>query len=247
MTFDIPVGGRLNQDEFARDGYAVVRQCISHDRIDDLLASYLAVVAELSAQHFDDAAGNDLVRYFDAHPDVESAVYNAVRERPWLTEFSSHAEITAPVREVIGADIELLGKIPFRIDMPRSVDELAWWHQDYFYVRGNTNIVTAWVPMQDTRFLQGALTIMPGSHLLGAVPHDLKVGKREVPANIFDREIRMLELDKGDLLLFDSLLLHSGNLNMSDSIRYSIQARYTPAGDAVDPGMGGAIELEHNR
>jgi ectoine hydroxylase-related dioxygenase (phytanoyl-CoA dioxygenase family) len=97
--------------------------------------------------------------------------------------------------------------------------------------------------MQETRFLQGALTVMPGSHLLGAVPHDLKLGKRDVPSAVFDREIRMVELERGDLLLFDSLLLHSGNLNMSDSMRYSIQARYTPAGQAVDPGMGGAVPV----
>jgi ectoine hydroxylase-related dioxygenase (phytanoyl-CoA dioxygenase family) len=50
-------------------------------------------------------------------------------------------------------------------------------------------------------------------------------------------------MEKGDLLLFDSLLLHSGNLNMSEGIRYSIQARYTPAGGPVDPGMGGSVPV----
>jgi len=243
MTAETTITDMPAPDRFEQQGYAVFRQAISHARIDDLLSRYLSLVAEISGLRFDDAGGADLVRYFEAHPEVESGVYTAIRERPWLAEFSLHPEIAAPVRELIGADIELLGKIPFRIDTPRSVEELAWWHQDYFYVRGNTRIVTAWVPMQDTRFLQGALTVMPGSHLLGALPHDLKVGKRDVPGGVFDREIRMVELGKGDLLLFDSLLLHSGNLNMSDSIRYSIQARYTPAGDAVDPGMGGSVPV----
>jgi ectoine hydroxylase-related dioxygenase (phytanoyl-CoA dioxygenase family) len=232
------------REEYERLGYVVFPQAIPRQLIDDLLSNYLSLVEEVSGQAFADAGGADLARYLEEHPEVTSEVYTSIRERPWLEELSLDPSVVEPVRAVIGEEVELLGKIPFRIDVPRSVQELAWWHQDYFYVRGNTSIVTAWVPMQDTRFLQGALTVMPGSHLLGAVSHDLEVGKRHVPSTVFDREIRMVELEKGDLLLFDSLLLHSGNLNMSDSVRYSVQARYTPAGGAVDPDMGGAVRAE---
>jgi len=228
---------------FNERGYALFPNVLSHERIDELLSNFMSLVREQSGRDFDDPHGPELVEYFEAHPEVESRVYDAMRGPDWLHEFSLHTEIVEPVRAILGTEVELLGKIPFRIDLPRSVQELAFWHQDYFYVRGNTSIVTAWVPMQSTRFLQGALTVMPGSHLLGAVPHELKIGKRDVPIGVYDREIRMVEMDKGDLLLFDSLLLHSGNLNMSESVRYSIQARYTPAGGPVDPGMGGSLPV----
>lgn len=241
MTTEVKAAGVA--ESFAERGYALFPGVLAHERIDDLLANVMSLVREHSGRDFSDPHGSDLVEYFEAHPEVESRVYDAVREPAWLEQFSLHPEIVQPVRSVLGADVELLGKIPFRIDLPRSVQELAFWHQDYFYVRGNTSIVTAWVPMQATRFIHGALSVMPGSHLLGAVPHDLKIGKRDVPATVFDREIRMVEMEKGDLLLFDSLLLHSGNLNMSDCIRYSLQARYTPAGGPVDPGMGGSVPI----
>jgi ectoine hydroxylase-related dioxygenase (phytanoyl-CoA dioxygenase family) len=48
---------------------------------------------------------------------------------------------------------------------------------------------------------------------------------------------------KGDLLLFNALLLHSGNLNLSAGIRYSVQSRYTALGAATDEDMGGVIPL----
>jgi len=241
VTTEVKVTGAA--EGFAERGYALFPDVLSHERIDDLLSNYMSLVRAHSGREFSDPHSPDLVEYFEAHPDVESRVYDAIREPDWLEQFSLHPEIVEPVRSILGAEVELLGKIPFRIDLPRSVQELAFWHQDHFYVRGNTSIVTAWVPMQSTRFLHGALSVMPGSHLLGAVPHELKIGKRDVPATVFDREIRMVEMEKGDLLLFDSLLLHSGNLNMSEGIRYSIQARYTPAGGAVDPGMGGSVPV----
>jgi ectoine hydroxylase-related dioxygenase (phytanoyl-CoA dioxygenase family) len=84
---------------------------------------------------------------------------------------------------------------------------------------------------------------MPGSHRLGPLAHDLAVGKKRVPGTIFGNPIRMIEMRKGDLLLFNALLLHSGNLNLSAGIRYSVQARYTPLGAAADEGMGGVIRL----
>ena len=37
---------------------------------------------------------------------------------------------------------------------------------------------------------------------------------------------------------------HCGNLNMSNTIRYSIQSRYTQLGAGTDEGMGGVIALE---
>ena len=43
---------------------------------------------------------------------------------------------------------------------------------------------------------------------------------------------------EGDLLLFDSLLLHSGNLNLAQSIRYSVQPRFTRLDVAIDEAIG---------
>ena len=60
-------------------------------------------------------------------------------------------------------------KIPLRFDLPGVSRELAIWHQDYWYVKGNVDVVTAWVPMQDTPYELGCVMVMPGSHKLG--PH----------------------------------------------------------------------------
>jgi ectoine hydroxylase-related dioxygenase (phytanoyl-CoA dioxygenase family) len=159
-------------------------------------------------------------------------------------EFSLQSGVTAHAKKLIGGDTGLFSKIPFRIDVPVETKELAVWHQDYWYVKGNTDVVTAWIPLQDTTYVNGCLSVMPGSHKLGPVPHDTHVlGKKQIPAKHLGGEIRLAEMKKGDVLFFHSCLLHTGNINLSDSVRYSVQARYTPLGKAVDPSMGDVIPV----
>jgi ectoine hydroxylase-related dioxygenase (phytanoyl-CoA dioxygenase family) len=35
-------------------------------------------------------------------------------------------------------------------------------------------------------------------------------------------------MSRGDVLFFHSLLLHSGQVNFTDRVRYSVQARFEP-------------------
>ena len=64
-----------------------------------------------------------------------------------------------------------------------------------------------------------------------------------MPSTIFDREVRLVEMRKGDVLYFNALLFHSGNLNVSPSIRYSLQPRFTPEGAPTNPAMGDLIGI----
>jgi ectoine hydroxylase-related dioxygenase (phytanoyl-CoA dioxygenase family) len=98
--------------------------------------------------------------------------------------------------------------------------------------------------MQDTEYIHGCLSVMPKSHTLGPISHGQKViEKRDLPSAIYDREVRYVEMKKGDLLLFHSCLLHSSSLNLSTVTRYSIQARYSPSHLPTDTGMGSIILL----
>jgi ectoine hydroxylase-related dioxygenase (phytanoyl-CoA dioxygenase family) len=228
---------------FESQGYVHLRNAITLETIDKLLGDYITLVNRVTGRNFCDAHNPDLATFFEQNPTVETAVYDAIRHEPWVLEFAQQDEIVNPVREILGHNLGMFKKAPFRIDMPMWTKDLALWHQDHFYVRGNTDIITAWIPMQDVNYVNGCLSIMPGSHLLGPVPHDVQIGKKFVPSSIFGNEIRMVAMTKGDVLIFSSLLLHNGNMNYSPSIRYSMQPRFTPLGQPTDPAMGGVIPL----
>lgn len=223
---------------YTQDGFLLCKGAVPVDAITELMEGYRWLVQEVTGRRFDDLHHGDIVEYFNHRHDHESQVYTRIRQYGWLMEFARHPAILRQIRPLLTVPFGVFQKIPFRIDLPFWTQELAYWHQDYTYVKGNIDTITAWIPMQDTRWQLGCLMVMPGSHREGVLEHDLQIGKKFVPSKIFARDVRYIEMDRGDVLLFSSLLLHSSGLNVSNHIRYSLQARYTPLHLPTDPGMG---------
>lgn len=167
------------------------------------------------------------VRYSCDHPDDVTRIYDAVANIEEAVALGSRDPVKAIVRQVLGPDAKLYGKIPFRIDIPGETKELAVWHQDDFYVKGAPNELVVWIPLQDTPVHLGALGVIKGSHKAGKIPHDVKWGKKMMPQNCFSNPVTLAEMEKGDLLIFNSYTLHTSNMNLSDKIRYSLQLRFT--------------------
>jgi ectoine hydroxylase-related dioxygenase (phytanoyl-CoA dioxygenase family) len=237
----------IDINNYASLGFAVVRNAVASDAIDNLLFNFIRLLEKVSGRNFNHAHSPEVAEFLNDHKNIQSQIYDDIRKPTWLQEFSCAPEIIRPVTEILGPTIGLFRKIPFRIDAPHETAQLAVWHQDYHYVRGNTDVVTAWIPMQDTIYLNGCLMVMPGSHKLGPLEHNVTVlGKRHYPSGVFDREVRYVEMRKGDLLLFHSCLLHSSSFNFSQSIRFSLQARYTRLGDDTDASMGGVMPITLN-
>jgi len=239
---DFPKAGQV----YADDGFVLLRGAVAAGALDALEQRFLGLVETLGGRRFQSSNQPELAAWLAGEREVERGLYAGIRDYPWLAELSSHASITAPVKQLLGSDIGFFEKIPFRIDLPMVVRELAVWHQDHFYVKGNTNIVTAWIPLQDTTYDLGCLMVMPGSHKLGAVAHDKPLlGKKFIPSDpgIYQRAVRYVEMKRRDLLLFNALLLHSSGNNISDRLRLSVQTRFSRVSEPGDPGMGALMRV----
>lgn len=230
--------------QYQRDGFLLIRRALSPDPLNRLENSFLELVESLGGRRFESAQSEELAQFLLENRELERRLYDSIREFPWLVEFGIYPGIAEPVRDLLREAVGLMEKIPFRIDLPGVTRELAVWHQDYRYVRGNTSVITAWVPLQDTPYIRGCLMVMPGSHKLGELEHDLEVlGKRHFPSRIFRHEVRYVEMQRGDLLLFNALLLHSSGFNMSSTARLSVQARYSALSASTDRAMGKVIPV----
>lgn len=226
------------------DGYLLLRGIVSTELLDDLDGKVVALLKEWTGQNVESTSTKAFADLLLSDRELERRLYDAVRNYDWLPSFSANHNLTTEISKVMGTKIGLFSKIPMRIDLPAVIREMAVWHQDYWYVKGNTDVVTAWVPMQDTPYALGCLMVMPGSHKLGPLNHDGEaLGKRHFPTGVFDREVRYVEMKRGDMLLFNSLLLHSSGVNVGETARLSIQARYTALDAPVDPTMGSVISL----
>lgn len=232
------------KQQYWQDGFVLLPKAIPSTKVDLLEGRFLSLVDEWGGHHFESSQSDKLAEFLLNNRELERKLYDGIRHFPWLTEFGALSEIVEPVTDLLGEPAGLMGKMPFRIDLPYVTRELAVWHQDYRYVKGNTGIITAWIPLQDTAYINGCLMVMPGSHRMGIVEHDTEtLGKRHFPSRVFDREVRYVEMMRGDILLFHSLLLHSSSLNMSSTTRLSVQARYSAISAPIDPQMGEIIPV----
>ncbi|MDB5054319.1 MAG: Phytanoyl-CoA dioxygenase [Bacilli bacterium] len=106
-------------------------------------------------------------------------------------------------------------------------------HQDYYYIRNNPNsLIAAWVAMEYTDVDNGCLYVIPGSHKLGLLPHgkvknpeEHEAWTDETEGIDLKQEIPVI-LQKGDILIFHSLLIHSSTRNRSNRWRRSYVCHY---------------------
>lgn len=225
--------------QFNRDGFVHLKNILPSTFFEGLNQRFLTTLNEISGCQFADAYSPEVAIWLSKNRAFQTELYDALQKSPILIELGKNETVTGFVRQILESDFGLLEKIPFRIDAPRETSELAVWHQDYFYVKGNTSIVTAWIPFQNTPFTMGCLSVMPQSHKLGVLDHSINILKKKyIPENIYHNSFNYCEMNKGDVLFFHALLLHCSNINFSDSVRCSIQPRYSRLFEPTDPSMG---------
>ena len=113
------------------------------------------------------------------------------------------------------------------------------WHQDQGVVTeeaDQSDILTVWLPVLDAPEEKGCLAVVPGSHKRGLISHctptaqlkhvylrDELLGPDRVP----------VPMKAGDALFMDKMTMHGSLPNLSDGIRWSLDLRYNPIGQAT--------------
>ena len=145
-----------------------------------------------------------------------------LHDRPAFLSFLHDEQITGILRDLIGPDVDcFLSQFIFK-------NPGAWgqpWHQDSYYFPFDPPrpIVGLWLAVTEATLENGCLHILPDSH---AEPVHEHVPDRRPNANLgyveivdhdmSDRQAVMMQ--PGDLLVFDSHLMHCSTDNVSDGI-----------------------------
>lgn len=211
-------------DEFQNEGAVLLRGALETEnfyKIDSILENHWKQFA------IGDPYGEKCAEFAMGNSEVVTDIYRKVADLNECIELARTKNLKAAIKTILGENAKIYNKIPLRIDVPLETKELAVWHQDDFYVQGAPNEVTAWIPLQDTPMHLGALSVIKKSHLNGKIDHDIRWAKKYMPIGVYDLPINIIEMKKGDVLLFNSFTLHTSNINFSNLIRYSVQIRFT--------------------
>ncbi|MEY9928551.1 ectoine hydroxylase-related dioxygenase (phytanoyl-CoA dioxygenase family) [Catenulispora sp. GP43] len=97
-------------------------------------------------------------------------------------------------------------------------------HQDYWFVHGDPDVYTVWVPLHDCT--EGGVVLVEGSHRDGTLAVDDKAAGKGAVAQV-DRD-RMVEprLALGDVVVFHSLTVHGTAPDAPALARISIDGRF---------------------
>jgi ectoine hydroxylase-related dioxygenase (phytanoyl-CoA dioxygenase family) len=228
------------QDCYDATGYYFAKNIFDkHDFFNIEKAIALAISSHHPCQNIH---SSDIALFLKNNLYATTEIYDNLQNNTHLLELGKTKKIVDIVRLFI-AKPALYSKIVLRIDIPFESKELSYWHQDDFYVKGNEDELTVWIPLQNTSVPQGCLSVMPGSHKLGRLEHSYASGKKHVPQGIYSREIRLVEMMRYDALFFSSFLVHSSNFNFSEHVRYSIQLRYTSQNKEPSKLMRGTLNV----
>ncbi|MDZ4827753.1 MAG: phytanoyl-CoA dioxygenase family protein [Actinomycetota bacterium] len=229
----------IDRAAYERDGYALVRQFAKPGDVGALLDAAVelarrSAAGEQIAPAFVTAEANLADR---ARTDPEagvSKVFRVHRMAPF-DEFAMRADLLDLVAEAAGADELDCFSSQFIFKNPGAWGQPC--HQDSFYFPFTPMrpVVGAWLASTDSALDNGCLHVVPGSSHEPVHDH---VPDRRPNANygyfeIVDHDLAnavAVEMEPGDLLLFDSHLMHFSADNESTRWRAAMVYHYAPAG-----------------
>lgn len=226
--------------EYREDGAILIKGLFDQSDFKDVLSR---LIKEISSFINADYQSNEWIDHTQKNPADVTKLYDQLVNCSEAEKLARNPKIIEAVKKLLPEQQYVYKKIPFRIDVPFETKELAFWHQDDFYVQGAPNELTVWIPLQDTPAHVGALSVIKGSHKNGKIDHTLKVGKKTLPVGVYDKPINIIEMKFGDALFFSSYTMHTSNLNISNNIRYSLQIRYGSTQTGTPSELMGGFNL----
>ena len=240
-----------NPEKFVEQGYLVVQSALSESDLAPLIAVVSEVVHTRATELHKEGVISDVYEEMSFERRWHAVLKACGRENEvfgWHTLVFSEALfnlITHPkmldiLESLIGSDIQFNGDFWVRPKLPNEKLTTLPWHQDSAYMpeTENDTHLTVWLPLVDVKLENGPLQFLPGSHKSGLQTYHRVPGEAfAVPVlspTSSDTDIDTLEMQKGDLLVFNNLVFHRSLVNHSNSIRWSTDFRFSRIGTSLN-------------
>ena len=195
----------------------------------------------LPIQVFDDLCAintDEFIRVCEADREKGGEIYRATRHLPSLFYLFTRPQNINFARYLMNTEfINLIPYLPIRIDIRGEEKYLFDWHQDYPYIQGSPDGVIMWMPLMDLPDGYGGIKLIPESHKEGIRKIKLldtqnknKNGAHTIAIADTDKfddlDSYMLDVGLGDIVVFNTLLVHKSVPMTQGKVRWSTQLRY---------------------
>lgn len=219
---------------FKRDGYLLIRGALDASEVEDARAGLMYLVA----------GGDGTFKGVQYEKSVRGRLEELTREERTaavrklqffvghddrLTRLSEHPGLLRVLEAIIGEKPGLFANQA--MVKPARIGREKPWHQDhaYFDLPMGTQIVSAWVSLDEATVENGCMHVIPGSQREGPVIHFSRRDWQICDDQVQTGRITAVPMQPGDILLWDGLLHHGTPPNRSDRGRRALQLHYWPA------------------
>ena len=142
--------------------------------------------------------------------------------------------IVDAIEDLYGPDL-LCWNTNFFIKEGRTPAFVSWHQDSTYWGLSSPDVVTAWVAFSESNEASGAMSVIPGTHLMDQVPHrdtfndqNLLTRGQEVAVEVDQSKAVRLDLRPGEMSLHHVRIVHGSPPNHSDHRRIGFAIRYIP-------------------
>ncbi len=233
--------------DFDRDGFVVLRKVFDEDYLSERRTFLKSLIKYAENDYYD-----EFERYYLRHRADQGVLYDLFQRHPEFNEMARNSRILDSISEVLGENIFLYENS--LVYKPKGKRNGVPWHQDFVSRPNEPRKLIAWCAIDRVSKDTGALKVIPGSHRFGFLPwYRVKGETHHDRINLEGVDVTKaihIELDPGDVLIFNQLLVHSSDEMNKDELRLVYRASYqsfeeifTPRGAPIVVRGGDAYSL----
>jgi len=225
----LAMGEWVMQNKFNADGFVVTNNIVS---MNDIISA---------RQDIEEIFANTGQNMFDLYQHDRQLFINCCKichDLPSIWQMGSNPAMIKFVQN-LGLKQPVITMKPVLLFSCESLasDEFYWKalpHQEWFATRGSLNSIVVWIPLCDIQQKLGYLEIVPNSHTIGLLEHEIK----EPAIRITDEHLQNITFQPipmcyGQILAFSSFLIHRSGVNQkTNEVRLTVSYRFD---DATDP------------
>lgn len=146
-----------------------------------------------------------------------------------IREFVLRSEFVSICNQLLGEDVDLYwNQSVFKA--PEGYKEFPW-HQDDGYTPVTPSpYLTLWLALNDATVENGCISVLPGSHKGGLVPHERTPIGLVCHAQDDPNQGVHVPVKAGSIAVFQSLTMHKSGVNRSQGMRKAYIIQYSQAG-----------------
>ena len=205
------------------NGYTILKNVFSEDA--------LAGIRDLTqrvTQYAERGLEDPFSKYYLRHRADQGVLYDLYHRHPAFRVFAENHRILDALETALGPDIYLYENS--LIYKPPGKHNGVPWHQDFISRPDEPVKYIVWMALDRATRANGCVKVIPGSHKSGFLPWHRVEGEthhdRVNPECVDESKAMYVELDAGDVLIFNQLLLHSSDEVDTDQPRRAYRVSY---------------------